>query len=115
MDEPLPTSYVEEWKELENEFQQATNIIVPRSAAPENTCYTLHIYCDASTKAYGAAAYLVSDSESLLLTSRARVAPLKTKTIPQLELTALLIGTRLVYLQWMKNDISKIPYVKSRV
>ena len=82
-------SYVAEWKELENEFQQITNLIVPRSAAPENNCYTLHIFCDASTKAYGAAAYLVSDSESLLLTSKVRVAPLKTKTIPQLELTAL--------------------------
>ena len=137
-DDPLPEFYVEEWKELEAEFQQLSNLEIPRITASDTTPSTLHIFCDASAKAYGAAAYVVNESRSKLLTSKARVAPLKTKTIPQLELTALLVGTRLgvhvnhvlgnltinkTYiwsdnescLQWLRNDNSKIPYVKNRV
>ena len=94
------------------------------------------MFCDASAKAYGAVAYLCHDNKTRLLTSRCRVAPLKTRTIPQLELTAVLVGCRLashllevlqkkfeVYvwtdnlpcLQWIANDRSTIVYVKNRV
>lgn len=99
---------------------------------------TLHAFCDASLKAYGAVAYIVTGNEVTLRTSNSRVAPLKNRTIPHLELTALLVGTRLtvyiqlvlkhldisetylwsdnkVALQWIKNNNSEITYVKNRV
>ena len=96
------------------------------------------IFTDASSKAYGAAAYVVSKNFSQLLTSKARVCPLKGRTLPQLEITGIQVGALLaeyvsnamtdiqfsrififsdseVSLQWIRNDNSNIAYVKNRV
>ena len=58
------------------------------------------MFTDASSKAYGAAVYTVNDThtQSNLLISKARVAPCREcrLTIPKLELTASLIGARLI-------------------
>ena len=55
---------------------------------------------DASSRVYGAAVYTVNDTrtQSNLLMSKARVAPCGEGrlTIPKLELTASLIGARLI-------------------
>ena len=59
------------------------------------------MFTDASSRAYGAAVYTVNDTHtrSYLLMSKARVAPCKEDrlTIPKLELTASLIGARLIH------------------
>ena len=63
----------------------------------------LHVFTDASSRAYGAAVYTVNDThthtQSNLLMSKARVAPCREDriTIPKLELTASLIGARLIH------------------
>ena len=63
-------------------------------------CADLHVFADASSKAYGAVVYTVDSvtKRSNLLISKARVAPCKEGrlTIPKLELTASLIGARLI-------------------
>ena len=63
----------------------------------------LHVFTDASSRAYGAAVYTVNETctRSDLLMSKARVAPCKEGrlTIPKLELTAPLIGARLIQVQ----------------
>ena len=60
----------------------------------------LHVFTDASSRAYGAAVCTVDDTrtQSNLLMSKARVAPCREGglTIPKLELTASLIGARLI-------------------
>ncbi|XP_053402669.1 uncharacterized protein LOC128557991 [Mercenaria mercenaria] len=55
----------------------------------------LHIFVDASTKSYGATAYICNKSDSKLVMAKNRVAPLKFLTLPQLELLAALVGARL--------------------
>ena len=59
----------------------------------------LHVFCDASEDAYGAVAYLKneesSQSEVSLVMGKSRVAPLKTMTIPRLELTAAALAVKL--------------------
>ena len=69
--------------------------------ASKNSKTQLHIFCDSSTKAYEAVAYLrgitESGPQSTLLMAKSRVAPVKQKTfsIPRLELLAALLGARL--------------------
>ncbi|XP_077523492.1 uncharacterized protein LOC144134453 [Amblyomma americanum] len=60
----------------------------------------LHIFCDASQRAYGACAYLrLQDSKGSvhteLIYAKARVSPLKGMTLPRLELMGALIGARI--------------------
>ncbi|GFW79082.1 integrase catalytic domain-containing protein [Trichonephila clavipes] len=59
----------------------------------------IHIFCDASKLAYGAAAYVKvrKQNEVLvnLITSKTRVAPLKANTLPRLELLGALVAARL--------------------
>ena len=70
----------------------------------------LNIFCDASSEAYGAVAYVNYFSEcpkkhiSSFLLSKSRLAPIKEKslTIPCLELQAVALAIRL------KNTISKL-------
>ena len=55
----------------------------------------LHVFCDSSTKAYGAVAYLRHSGSTILLMAKSRVAPIKAATLPRLELLVALLGTNL--------------------
>ena len=61
---------------------------------------TLHGFSGASMKAYSAVIYFVCELNGYiqveLLTSKTRVAPLKTQTIPRLELMTALILAKLM-------------------
>ena len=137
-DQRLPEAFMEGWQEIEVSLASAERFNVPRTVVHSTDHPELHIFCDASNKAYGACAYIVTDNNSNILTSKAKVAPLKTRTLPQLELMALLVGARLAkyikhtldniqfsqtYLwsdneaciQWVKNNRSQITFVKNRV
>ena len=97
----------------------------------------LHIFVDASTKAYGAVAYVKSSEadQASFVMAKSRVAPLKKLTLPQLELTAALIGARLgsylrgklhvtktilwtdsqIVIHWLRSLKQLKPYVANRV
>ena len=78
---------------------QVGEFFFPRHILYEHT--ELHVFTDASTRAYGAAVYTVDDTctRSNLLISKARVAPCREGrlTIPKLKLTEYLIGARLIH------------------
>lgn len=93
-DDNLPAVKKERWQEIAINISHCTNLSIPRQVT-QGKDVALHLFSDASTTAYGAAAYFVSQGSSKLIMAKAKVAPLKTITLPRLELTALLLATRL--------------------
>ena len=59
------------------------------------TSVTLNLVVDASMKAYGTVAYGTVNGKSHFIMAKARVAPIKTLTLPQLELMAILLACKL--------------------
>ena len=54
----------------------------------------LHVFVDTSIKTYGTVAFLTSGSEATLVMAKNCVAPLKSLTLPKLELMATVITSR---------------------
>ena len=56
----------------------------------------LHVYCDASEKAYGAVVYLETSHGLSIIIAKSKVAPLKKVCLPRLELIACVLGAQLL-------------------
>lgn len=101
-DDPLPHHIKSRWGEFCSDLTHVHELSIPRHARLVNsTKYVLHSFGDASNHAYGAVVYLVAydkhqNSSSHLLISKSRVAPLKTQSIPRLELCAALLSAELL-------------------
>ena len=111
-DEPIPNSLLKQWEFWKEDMQFISDINIPRWFGFEKQLgdrIELNIFCDASSEAYGAVAYVNYFSEcpkkhiSSFLLSKSRLTPIKEKslTIPRLELQAAVLAIRL------KNTISK--------
>ena len=74
-DDPLPDDLQEKWQQLIPDLNELERLKFPHNVINPEHPVTLHVFCDASGKAYGAVAYLVDDKQARLLTSKARVAP----------------------------------------
>ncbi|XP_043222648.1 uncharacterized protein LOC122381925 [Amphibalanus amphitrite] len=102
-DDPIPYSHLQRWNQWCEELADLRDFSVPRSVAPlhgEARSRQLHMFADASEVGYGAVGYVrVEDAEgritTSLLMSKCRVAPLKTCSIPRLELTAAALAVQL--------------------
>lgn len=101
-DDELPEELLVHWTRLQKSLREFKPIEIPRSlgnGANILSC-SLHGFCDASLKAYAAVIYLVVRTEvghlTKLLCSKTRVAPIKSVTIPRLELLSALLLSRLV-------------------
>jgi len=99
----------------------------------------IYVFADASSKAYGAVAYLHRGSEISLAMSKSRVAPLKSLTLPRLELMAAVSASRVakfvqsslspsntpipvhlwtdsqIVLHWLQNGSHAQPFVNQRI
>ncbi|XP_066936508.1 uncharacterized protein [Clytia hemisphaerica] len=95
-------------KSLKNRYEDwlcrmsdiASTVAIPRSRNLEgDQDVQLHIFCDASEKAFAALAYVRIESEGTvschILLSKSRVAPLKRLTLPRLELQGAVIAVRM--------------------
>ena len=100
-DESLLDEQKEQWLKWTDDIHNLTSIEVARQYFFANVTKTqLHIFCDGSQQAYGAVAYLRGLSadngiNTAFLMAKTKVAPLKTTTLPRLELLAALLGAKL--------------------
>ncbi|XP_036148390.1 uncharacterized protein LOC118647475 [Monomorium pharaonis] len=100
-DESIPQSIYTEWTEYTRQLESLNQITFDRKLFLEEYCEAqLHGFCDASVTGYGACVYVRSVGREggivvRLLCAKSRVAPLKTVTIPRLELCGALLLARL--------------------
>ncbi|XP_042910117.1 uncharacterized protein [Parasteatoda tepidariorum] len=98
----LPDEEYREWHQFLVSLESINNIEIPRRifiTIPKSV--EIHGFADASQQCYGAAVYCKSKNsmnETLvsLITSKSRVAPIKSLTIPRLELCAAVLLSKLV-------------------
>lgn len=103
-DDEIPESERKRWESWLEDLPKLEGFTVPRCFKPSDFSEVkrreLHHFADASTQGYGAVSYLrqidangkVSCS---LIAAKSRLAPIKTMTIPRLELSAAVLATRL--------------------
>nr|XP_029729633.1 uncharacterized protein LOC109398938 [Aedes albopictus] len=98
-DEEVPVEIQSKWTAFVTELPALSNFRLDRYAFEEGDVQ-LHCFADASDVAYGACVYVrtigVNGNVKVeLLTSKSRVAPLKKRSIPRLELCAAQIAAHL--------------------
>ena len=144
-DEDLPNDIKKQWTAYRQDLKALDSITIPRYVfgSQEYVHTELHAFADASEKAYGAAIYIrtLQRDKTInvhLLCSKSRVAPIKTQTIPRLELCAALLAAELmtrvrsdmghedkatyywsdsqIVLAWLHNHPGKLPvFIAHRV
>ncbi|XP_075150685.1 uncharacterized protein LOC142224785 [Haematobia irritans] len=109
-DEAVPSEFDYRWRNFRESLKSLETFPVHRHVhkghISQNT--QLHIFSDASEKAYGAAVYIrtILPNKIILvnlLWAKSRVAPLKQQTLPRLELCAAQLGANLAVK--VKNDL----------
>ncbi|XP_022180294.1 uncharacterized protein LOC111040631 [Myzus persicae] len=111
-DDPLSEDLRSKWTKFYLSLVVLNDLITPRLALlADSASYEIHGFCDASQHAYGACIYIRSikpsgNADIRLYTARSRVAPIKTTTIPRLELCGALLLSELA--AEVKNEFSKI-------
>ncbi|XP_059223205.1 uncharacterized protein LOC131996995 [Stomoxys calcitrans] len=101
-DESLPLDMYNNWVEYRGKLKGVEDIAVPRYVLSDNFCRVeMHGFADASKRAYGCCIYIRTVAEDGRITVRlwsakSRVAPLKTQSLPRLELLAAELLSELV-------------------
>ena len=105
-DDPHSPELLSRWHDIATEMDKASVIKIPMFTGCKSK-YELYVFCDASQIAYGTVAYLrkidSGRASSDIIFSKTRVAPLKTVTIPRLELLATLLGARII--KFLKSQL----------
>ncbi|XP_073789840.1 uncharacterized protein [Danio rerio] len=105
-DDPIEPSHLRDtWLSWVEELPTLTKIHFPRAYTPAaadnpSAIRELHVFSDASERAYGSVAYLRTTDEQgqihiTFVSARSRVAPRKCLSVPRLELCAALTGAQL--------------------
>lgn len=109
-DDPIPNSLLSKWENYYRDLPKLATARIPRwtGVLRNRSAIELHGFLDASQRAYSAVVYLrilhsPSDISVTLLAAKSKVAPLKTVTIPRLELNGIVLLVRL--LEYVKLNL----------
>ncbi|XP_071055101.1 uncharacterized protein [Onthophagus taurus] len=113
-DDIPPHHVVTQWENFKQQLTLLSNLEIPRfmSSSDYKTC-ELHLFCDASEVGYATAAYLRYQNQDELIKTyfiggKSRIAPLKTISIPRLELCGAID-----FLLIIKNTIASVITIDS--
>ncbi|GFU93685.1 integrase catalytic domain-containing protein [Trichonephila clavipes] len=114
--EKLPVPVAAEWASFVQSLPVLKRLKIPRFVLSENLeSIILYGFIDASEKGFGAVTYVSviknnGDRHSKLLCSKSKVAPLKTLTIPRLELSPCLLLFKLIrkVINALKMNLSQV-------
>lgn len=101
-DQSLPNHILNEWFSFSNELDILNTLNISRKVTCDHPFYiALHGFSDASERSYGACVYIVSGNSKNewvchLLCAKSKVSPLKSLTMPRLELCAALVLSQLM-------------------
>ncbi|XP_017472652.1 PREDICTED: uncharacterized protein LOC108363714 [Rhagoletis zephyria] len=115
-DEPVPEEISIRFKNYWQDIGRLEEFTLDRWIATDIDKETeTHGFSDASTMAYGAVIYIRVVQENgqvkiTLLTSKTRVAPMKTITVPRLELAAAELLSRLLVYVIKEMEFTKVDY-----
>ena len=84
------------WSSLSCDLEVLSDVEFPRYTLSEDVPGNLYLFCDASKTAYGFAAYMVQDGKSHLIFNKVEVAPLRSRTLPVLELLSVFLAFKCV-------------------
>lgn len=103
-DSPLPVDLDEKWRQFVSDLPNLSKVKISRHfCTSTNSNVSLCGFCDASERGYAAVVYLrfVASDGSIsvsLLGSKTKMAPMKSSTMPRLELCAVVLLSR-----WMSR------------
>ncbi|XP_037818722.1 uncharacterized protein LOC119608392, partial [Lucilia sericata] len=115
-DEVLSPQSLAQWKIFQSNYSYIKDIHIPRwiNFVP-NSNIQFHGFCDASEKAYAAVLYIrISNNDTVfthLISSKTKVAPLKTISIPRLELCGAALLAEMIDSLLPKLDIERYETV----
>ncbi|XP_039276065.1 uncharacterized protein LOC120349651 [Nilaparvata lugens] len=100
-DTEVPASLRAHWELITAEISRLDNVVIPRLLACNRSTTRLLGFADASEKGFAACIYIHEETENRyvncrLIAAKSHVAPLKTMTIPRLELMGCLLLARLL-------------------
>ena len=137
-DDPLDEQFNLRWSQVAADIEEGAKVMMTRRYSVMSTkqCIYLHVFADASTKAYGAVAYLQSANQVDFVLAKSCVSPLKDTTLPRLELRAAVTAAHLakfivstinvpvtvklwsdsqIVLHWIFSSKQLKPFVANRV
>ena len=118
-DDPLSEELLPKWKQWHQDLHLLNNVEVARCFKPHSFGNSkeiqLHHFADASLKGYGACSYIrmMNDSGEIhcaLVMSKSRVTPLKTITVPRLELTAAVTAIKISQLLEKELHVDEVTH-----
>lgn len=112
-DETLPIHFLSQWESIQASLAELHNLQLDRRSSDTVHC-ELHGFSDASTAAYVAAVYMRLLSRSggvtaMLLIGKSKVAPVKSLSVPRLELAAAVLLTKLMEFVRTSLNLTTVP------